>query len=264
MAEGIPVIIETSIDNDFKITHQELDAAITDKTRMMIYSSPCNPTGTVYNKQELESIAEVIASHPQVLVISDEIYEHINFVGHHTSLAEFPNVYDQVVTVNGVSKAFAMTGWRLGYIGAPEWIAKACTKIQGQFTSGASSISQRAAIAAVNADPSVTHNMREAFRSRRQLVLTELNKIPGVKTNVPEGAFYVFPDISFFFGKSDGDFVVNNADDLSLYILNKVNVALVTGAAFGAPRCLRISYAASEDELRKALKRIEKALLLLS
>ena len=264
MAEGIPVIIETSIDNDFKITHQELDAAITDKTRMMIYSSPCNPTGTVYNKQELESIAEVIASHPQVLVISDEIYEHINFVEHHTSLAEFSNVYDQVVTVNGVSKAFAMTGWRLGYIGAPEWIAKACTKIQGQFTSGASSISQRAAIAAVSADPSVTHNMREAFRSRRELVLTELNKIPGVKTNVPEGAFYVFPDISFFFGKSAGDFVVNNADDLSLYILNKVNVALVTGAAFGAPRCLRISYAASEEELRKALKRIEKALLLLS
>lgn len=264
MAEGIPVIIETSIDDDFKINPKELDAAITEKTRMMIYSSPCNPTGTVYSKQELSSIADVVANHPQVIVISDEIYEHINFVGHHTSLAEFPNVYDQVVTVNGVSKAFAMTGWRLGYIGAPEWIANACTKIQGQFTSGASSISQRAAIAAVNADPSVTHDMREAFRSRRELVLTELNKIPGVKTNIPEGAFYVFPDISFFFGKSDGEFVVNNADDLSLYILNKVNVALVTGAAFGAPNCLRISYAASEGELKKALQRIEKALLLLS
>ena len=263
MAEGIPVIIETSIDNDFKITPQELSDAITDKTRMMIYSSPCNPTGTVYNRQELESISEVIANHPQVIVISDEIYEHINFVGHHTSLGEFQNVYDQVVTVNGVSKAFAMTGWRLGYIGAPEWIANACTKIQGQFTSGPSSISQRAAIAAVNADPSVTHNMRESFRSRRELVLTELNKIPGIKSNIPEGAFYVFPDISFFFGKSDGEFMVNNADDLSLYILNKVNVALVTGSAFGDPKCLRISYAASENELRKALKRIEEALLLL-
>jgi aspartate aminotransferase len=264
MAEGIPVIIETSIENDFKITPEELEAAISEKTRMMIYSSPCNPTGTVYSKEELKSIADVIANHAKVIVISDEIYEHINFVGHHTSLAEFSNVYDQVVTINGVSKAFAMTGWRLGYIGAPVWIANACTKIQGQFTSGASSISQRAAIAAVSADPSVTHEMREAFRSRRELVLTELNKIHGVKTNVPEGAFYVFPDISFFFGKSDGEFTINNADDLSLYILNKVNVALVTGDAFGAPKCLRISYAASEQELKKALQRIEKALSLLS
>ena len=231
---------------------------------MMIYSSPCNPTGSVYGEKELMLLSEVISNYPNMIVISDEIYEHINFVGHHTSLAQFSNVYEQVVTVNGVSKSFAMTGWRLGYIGAPEWIASACTKIQGQFTSGASSISQRAAIAAVSADPSVTFEMRAAFLSRRELVLAELNKIPGVKTNVPEGAFYVFPDVSSFFGKSDGTTVVSNADDLSLYILNKVNVALVTGAAFGAPNCIRISYAASEQELREALRRISEALLALN
>ena len=264
MAEGIPVIIEASIDNDFKITPAELDAAVTPKTRMMIYSSPCNPTGSVYSESELKDLASVIANYPNMIVISDEIYEHINFVGHHTSLAQFSNVYNQVVTVNGVSKAFAMTGWRLGYIGAPEWIANACTKIQGQFTSGASSISQRAALAAVKASPSVTYEMREAFRNRRELVLSALNKINGVKTNIPEGAFYVFPDISYFFGKTDGEVVVNNADDLSLYILNKVNVALVTGAAFGSPNCLRISYAASEKELKEALNRIERALVALN
>ena len=189
MAEGIPVIIEASIDNDFKITPAELDAAVTPKTRMMIYSSPCNPTGSVYSESELKDLASVIANYPDMVVISDEIYEHINFVGHHTSLAQFSNVYNQVVTVNGVSKAFAMTGWRLGYIGAPEWIANACTKIQGQFTSGASSISQRAALAAVKASPSVTYEMREAFRNRRELVLSALNKINGVKTNNPEGEF---------------------------------------------------------------------------
>ena len=200
MAEGIPVIIEASIENDFKITPHQLENAITEKTRMMIYSSPCNPTGSVYGEKELMLLSEVISNYPNMIVISDEIYEHINFVGHHTSLAQFSNVYEQVVTVNGVSKSFAMTGWRLGYIGAPEWIASACTKIQGQFTSGASSISQRAAIAAVSADPSVTFEMRSAFLSRRELVLAELNKIPGVKTNVPEGAFYVFPDVSSFFG----------------------------------------------------------------
>ena len=264
MAEGIPVIIEASIENDFKITPHQLENAITEKTRMMIYSSPCNPTGSVYGEQELMLLSEVISNYPNMIVISDEIYEHINFVGHHTSLAQFSNVYEQVVTVNGVSKSFAMTGWRLGYIGAPEWIASACTKIQGQFTSGASSISQRAAIAAVSADPSVTFEMRAAFLSRRELVLAELNKIPGVKTNVPEGAFYVFPDVSSFFGKSDGTTVVSNADDLSLYILNKVNVALVTGAAFGSPNCIRISYAASEQELREALRRISEALLALN
>lgn len=197
-------------------------------------------------------------------MISDEIYEHINFVGHHTSLAQFNEVYDQVVTVNGVSKAFAMTGWRLGYIGAPKWIADACTKIQGQFTSGASSISQRAALAAVQADPIVTFEMRDAFKKRRELVLEKLNEIPGVISNIPEGAFYVFPDISAFFGLSFKEYTINDADDLSLYLLSESNVALVTGSAFGAPNCIRLSYAASEEELVEALKRIKEALLKLS
>ena len=264
MAEGVPVILEASIDNDFKISAAELSAAINERTRLMIYSSPCNPTGSVYSEAELSELANVIAQHPNLVVISDEIYEHINFVGHHTSLAQFSTVYNQVVTINGVSKAFAMTGWRLGYIGAPKWIADACTKIQGQFTSGASSISQRAAMAAVLADPSVTHEMREAFRKRRELVLEKLNEIPGVIANVPEGAFYVFPDISAFFGLSFKDYKINDANDLSLYLLSEANVALVTGAAFGAPKCIRLSYAASDEELIEALRRIKDALLKLS
>jgi aspartate aminotransferase len=260
LAEGIPVFIETSIDNDFKITPDELAEAISPKTRLMIYSSPCNPTGSLYSEQELKGLAKVIAETPKMIVISDEIYEHINFIGKHFSIAELPEVYDQVVTVNGVSKAFAMTGWRLGYIGAPKWIADACTKMQGQVTSGACGISQRAALAAVSAEPSVTFEMREAFRKRRDIMLEGLNKIEGVKTNVPEGAFYLFPDISSFFGKSNGNQKINNADELTLYILNEALVALVSGSAFGAPKCVRISYAASEKELREALIRIEKAL----
>lgn len=260
MAEGIPVFIETSIDNDFKITAEELEGAITDKTRMMIYSSPCNPTGSLYSKEELRSLADVIVKYPNLIVLSDEIYEHINFVGKHQSLAQFDDVYEQVITINGVSKAFAMTGWRIGYIGAPAWIAKACTKMQGQVTSGASCIAQRAAMAAVLAEPSVTHEMRDAFHKRRDLVLGMLKEMDGVKINLPEGAFYVFPDISSFFGKTDGTTTINNADDLTLYILEKANVALVTGAAFGAPKCIRISYAASEAELTEAMNRIGKVL----
>jgi len=260
LAEGIPVIIETSIDNDFKITAEELEAAITDKTRMMIYSSPCNPTGSLYSKDELRRLADVIVKHENLLVTSDEIYEHINFVGKHESLAQFPDVYDQVITINGVSKAFAMTGWRIGYIGAPEWIAQACTKMQGQITSGTCGIAQRAAIAAVLANPSVTSEMKEAFHKRRDLVLGMLGKMEGVKINLPEGAFYVFPDISSFFGKSDGTTKVNNADDLTIYILEKANVALVTGAAFGAPNCIRISYAASDTDLTEAMTRMGKVL----
>ena len=263
MAEGIPVYVDATIENDFKITPNELADAITSKTRLMIYSSPCNPTGSVYSEDELRELSKVIAQFPNLIVISDEIYEHINFEGHHTSLAQFPEVYDQVVTINGVSKAFAMTGWRLGYIGAPKWIADACTKIQGQFTSGASSISQRAAKAAVEADPSVTFAMRDAFMKRRELVLNQLKEIPGIKTNTPGGAFYVFPDISAFYGKSDGTNYINNADDLSLYLLAKANVALVTGSAFGAPNCIRISYAASENELTEAIRRIKDALSVL-
>lgn len=260
LAEGTPVVIQTSIDNDFKITASELEGAITPKTKLMIFSSPCNPTGSLYSQEELRSLADVIVKHPDMIVVSDEIYEHINFVGKHQSLAQFTDVYDQVVTVNGLSKAFAMTGWRLGYIGAPSWIAKACIKMQGQVTSGTCSIAQRAAIAALNADPSVTHDMRDAFKRRRDFVLNELKAMDGVKINVPEGAFYVFPDISSFFGKSNGDFKINNADDLAMYLLTEAEVATVTGNAFGNKNCIRISYAASDEELKEAMKRISNAL----
>lgn len=260
LAEGTPVVIQTSIDNDFKITASELEAAITPKTKLMIFSSPCNPTGSLYSKEELRSLADVIVKHPDLIVMSDEIYEHINFVGKHQSLAQFADVYDQVVTINGLSKAFAMTGWRLGYIGAPSWIAKACIKMQGQVTSGTCSIAQRAAIAALNADPSVTHEMTDAFKRRRDFVLNELKAMEGVKINVPEGAFYVFPDISSFFGKSNGDFKINNADDLAMYLLTEAEVATVTGSAFGNKNCIRISYAASDEELKEAMKRISNAL----
>tara|TARA_B100001287_G_scaffold99049_1_gene83275 strand:+ start:90 stop:1301 length:1212 start_codon:yes stop_codon:yes gene_type:complete len=260
MAEGVPVIIETKIEDDFKITASQLQNAISDKTKLMIYSSPCNPSGSVYLKEELRSLADVLINHPEIIVISDEIYEHINFTDSYFSLAAFDDVFDQVVTVNGVSKAFAMTGWRLGYIGAPEWIAKACTKIQGQFTSGASSISQRAALAAVSADPSVIREMKDAFLQRRNFIINKLREISGIKINQPEGAFYVFPDVSDFFGKSVGDRVIKNSNDLCLYLLEEAKVALVTGNAFGSPACLRISYAASMSELTEAMSRISNAL----
>jgi aspartate aminotransferase len=264
MAEGVPVIIETKIEDDFKITADQLKNAISDKTKLMIYSSPCNPSGSVYLKEELRSLADVLVNHPEIIVISDEIYEHINFTDSYFSLAAFDDVYNQVVTVNGVSKAFAMTGWRLGYIGAPEWIAKACTKIQGQFTSGASSVSQRAALAAVSADPSVVGEMKDAFLERRNFIIEKLRLISGIKINQPEGAFYVFPDVSELFGKSFGDRKIENADDLCLYLLEEAKVALVTGNAFGSPACLRISYAASMDELTEAISRISNALSQLS
>jgi aspartate aminotransferase len=211
MAEGVPVFIETQIEDDFKITATQLQNAISGKTKMIIYSSPCNPSGSVYLKNELRELADVLVKHPQIVVVSDEIYEHINFTESYFSIAAFDDIYNQVVTVNGVSKAFAMTGWRLGYIGAPEWIAKACTKIQGQFTSGASSISQRAALAAVSANPVVVNEMKSAFLERRNFMIDQLNSIPGMKINQPQGAFYVFPDVSEFFGKSVGDKLINNA-----------------------------------------------------
>tara|TARA_Y100000385_G_scaffold61926_2_gene60687 strand:- start:2659 stop:3870 length:1212 start_codon:yes stop_codon:yes gene_type:complete len=264
MAEGVPVIIETKIEDDFKITADQLKNAISDKTKLMIYSSPCNPSGSVYLKDELRSLADVLMNHPEIIVISDEIYEHINFTDSYFSLAAFDDVYNQVVTVNGVSKAFAMTGWRLGYIGAPEWIAKACTKIQGQFTSGASSVSQRAALAAVSADPTVVGEMKDAFLERRNFIIEKLRSISGIKINQPEGAFYAFPDVSELFGKSFGDRKIENADDLCLYLLEEAKVALVTGNAFGSPACLRISYAASMDELTEAMSRISNALNQLS
>ncbi len=260
VAEGIPVVIKAGIDRDFKISGKQLEAAITPKTKMLIFSTPCNPTGSVYTKEELKELADVLKKYPQIVVISDEIYEHINFMGKHESLAQFPEVYNQVVTVNGVSKAWAMTGWRLGYIGAPKAIADACTKVQGQFTSGTCSITQKATIAAMEADPIVLKEMITAFNKRRVLVLNALNNMKGVKANVPAGAFYVFPDVSSFFGKSYNGTTVHNADDMCLYLLDEALVALVTGDAFGDQNCIRISYAASDETLIEAMKRIKTAL----
>lgn len=260
MAEGKPVIVSAGIESDFKVPAADLEKAITPKTKLIIFSSPCNPTGSLYSKEELKAWADVIVKFPDLVVISDEIYEHINFKGKHESLAQFDEVYNQVVTVNGVSKAWAMTGWRLGYIGAPKVIADACNKMQGQFTSGTCSITQKAAIAAMNADPIVLKEMIEAFRNRRDLVLKGLNEIEGIKTNLPEGAFYVFPDISYFFGKSYNGTTINTAEDLSMFLLNDALVAIVTGEAFGDKNCIRLSYAASEDTLTEVLKRMKNSL----
>ncbi len=259
LAGGVPVVIPSSIETDFKVTPEALEAAITPKTRMMIYSSPCNPSGSVYSKEELRALADVLAKHPDIIVVSDEIYEHINFVGQHASMASFEDMYDRTVVVNGVSKAFSMTGWRIGYIGAPEWIARACNKMQGQVTSGANCIAQRATIDALNNNPEKIKYMIDAFKERRQLVLELVNDIPGFKANEPEGAFYVFPDISDYFGKTLNGKTIENATDFSLFLLEEANVATVTGVAFGDPNCIRISYAASEQDIREALRRIKEA-----
>lgn len=261
IAEGVPVEVPTSIENDFKMTASQLEAAITPKTKMLWYSSPCNPSGSVYNRQELEEIADVLKKHPQIIIVSDEIYEHINFTTEgHISIASIDGMYDRTVTVNGVSKAFAMTGWRIGYIGAPEWIAKACNKMQGQITSGANSIAQRATIAALNAPVNKIQYMIDEFHKRRDLILELLGEIEGFKLNVPEGAFYVFPDISSYFGKTIKGKKIENASDFSLFLLEEANVATVTGEAFGDADCIRISYAASNDEIKEAVKRIKEAL----
>lgn len=260
VAEGKSVVVHAGIENDFKVTAEQLEKAITPKTKLIIFSTPCNPTGSVYSKEELKAWAEVLQRHPNVYVIADEIYEHINFTGKHESLAQFPEIYNQVITVNGVSKAWAMTGWRLGYIGAPKEIASACNKIQGQFTSATCSITQKAAIAAMKADPSVLNDMIAAFHNRRDLVIKALNSIEGVKTNLPEGAFYVFPDISHFIGKEANGKIIKSAEDLSMYLLSDALVALVSGEAFGDPNCIRISYAASEETLTEAMKRIKNSL----
>ena len=260
MAEATPVEVPTSIENDFKITPEQLEAAITPKTKLMMFSSPCNPSGSVYNEAELTALAKVLEKYPNIYVVSDEIYEHINFSGNFCSIATIPGMFDKTITVNGVAKAFAMTGWRIGYIGGPEFIAKACTKMQGQVTSGANSIAQRATITAVDADPAVLKDMVAAFHSRRDLVVGLLKEIPGVKINVPEGAFYVFPDVSSFFGKTLKGIEIKNADDLSMYLLEHANVATVTGDAFGNANCIRFSYATSEDILTEALRRIKEAL----
>lgn len=259
VAEGTPVEVQTSIENDFKMTAEQLEAAITPNTKMLWFSSPCNPSGSVYSREELEALAEVLRKHPHIYVVSDEIYEHINFIGGHTSIAEIDGMFDRTITINGVSKAFAMTGWRIGYLGAPEAIARACNKMQGQVTSGANCIAQRAVITALNESPSRVQFMIDEFKVRRDLVLNLLNDIPGFQTNTPEGAFYVFPNISTFFGKTLRGKKINNATDFSLYLLEEALVATVTGDAFGNPNCIRISYAASQEQIIEAIKRIKEA-----
>ena len=261
LAGGVPVEIPTSIESDFKITPESLKASISSKTKMMIYSSPCNPSGSVYSREELRALADVLIDYPEIIVISDEIYEHINFTGQHTSMAVFEDMYNRTVVVNGVSKAYSMTGWRIGYIGAPDWIARACNKMQGQITSGANCIAQQATITALENSPEKIKYMIDAFKERRKLILGLLVEIPGFKTNQPQGAFYVFPDISYYFGKIIKGTAINTASDFSMYLLEKANVATVTGEAFGNPNCVRISYAASEEAIKEACKRIKKALV---
>ena len=258
--EGVPVEVKTDISNDFKMTAKDLENAITPKTKMLWFSSPCNPSGSVYSKKELRELADVLVKYPNIYALSDEIYEHINFCGGHFSIAEFEDMYDRTITVNGVSKAFAMTGWRIGYIGGPSWIARACNKMQGQVTSGANCIAQRAVITALLESPSKITYMVDEFKLRRDLILSLLNDIDGFKCNTPDGAFYVFPDISYFFGKTIDGYKINNASDMSLFLLDKALVATVTGDAFGDPNCIRISYAASQDQLIEAIKRIKKVL----
>ena len=260
IAGGVPVEIKTSIDRDFKVTPQELEKAITPKTKMMIYSSPCNPSGSVYSKEELRALADVLVKYPDIIVISDEIYEHINFTQQHASMAHFEDMYDRTVTVNGVSKAFSMTGWRIGYIGAPEYIARACNKMQGQVTSGANCIGQKAAVTALENSPSKIKYMIDAFKERRGLILGLLAQIDGFKINEPQGAFYVFPDISYYFGKTLRGTTINSATDFSLYLLENAKVATVTGEAFGDPNCIRISYAASNDDITAAMSQIKEVL----
>jgi aspartate aminotransferase len=259
LAGGVPVLIEGNLENNFKATADQLKTAISDKTKAVIYSSPCNPSGSVFSKEELEAIAEVVKEKEDLVVVADEIYELINFTGKHASIASFPGMFDRTITVNGFSKGYAMTGWRVGYICAPVSLAKACEKIQSQFTSGGTGIAQRAALAGLTGDQGPSKEMAKAYLKRRDLVLELLQEIPGIKTHVPEGAFYFFPDVSAFFGKRAGGQTIQNADDFCMYILNEAHVSLVTGAAFGAPDCVRLSYAASEDDLKEALKRIKDA-----
>ncbi|MAB73536.1 MAG: aspartate aminotransferase [Flavobacteriales bacterium] len=259
VAGGIPVVLPTSIDNDYKIQPSELEAAITSKTRMVMYSSPCNPSGSVYTEAETAALADVLRKHDRVITVSDEIYELINFTDKHASMAAQPGMWERTVTVNGVSKGFAMTGWRLGYIGAPTWIAAACTKIQGQFTSAPSSITQAASAAALEADPALVSDMVDAFRRRRALMVEGLSQVPGFKVNQPMGAFYVFPDVSALFGKSFQGKSLNNANDVAFYLLEEAKVASVSGAAFGTPECIRLSYAAADDVLAEAVRRIDAA-----
>nr|AOE08797.1 aspartate aminotransferase [uncultured bacterium] len=260
LSEGVPVEVKTSIDTDFKMTATQLESAITPKTKMVWFSSPCNPSGSVYSKQELRALADVLKKYPNIYVVSDEIYEHINYGTGHASMAQFKDMYERTITVNGVSKAFAMTGWRIGYLGAPETIARACNKMQGQITSGANCIAQRAVIKALEALPSKVQYMIDEFKIRRDLMLNLLSEIEGFSCNIPEGAFYVFPDISSLFGKTFKGKKIANASDLSLFLLEEALVATVTGDAFGDPNCIRISYAASQAQITEAVTRIKRAL----
>ncbi|HLT73954.1 MAG TPA: pyridoxal phosphate-dependent aminotransferase [Ohtaekwangia sp.] len=263
LTEATPVTIKGTIENDFKVTAKQLSAAITPKTKAMIFSSPCNPTGSVFSKRELEDIVNVLKDHPEIIVVADEIYEHINFTGEQVSIASFPGMFDRTITVNGFAKGFAMTGWRVGYIAAPKWIADGCNKVQGQITSANCSIAQRAALAAITGDLAPTLEMVKQYRERREIVYNLLKDIPGIKANYPEGAFYFFPDVSAYFGKSDGTKTIKNADDLCLYLLEKAQVSLVPGGAFGDENCIRLSYAASENDLKAALKQMKEAFLAL-
>lgn len=263
LTEATPVIVQGGIDNDFKVTPAQLDAAITAKTKAIMFSSPCNPTGSVFSGKELQDIANVVLKHPDLLVIADEIYEHINFTGEQVSIASFPGMFERTITVNGFAKGFAMTGWRVGYIAAPKWIADGCNKVQGQITSANCSIAQRAALAAIIGDIEPTNKMVEEYRKRRELVYNLLKEIPGIKTNYPQGAFYFFPDVSSYYGKTDGNSIIKNCDDFCLYMLEKGHVALVPGGAFGDDNCVRLSYAASEKDIKEALKRIKDALAIL-
>ncbi len=263
LAGGKPVIVEAEIENDFKVSPGQIEKAVTGRTRLLLFNSPSNPTGMVYSREEMEAIARVVEKHEGLFVMSDEIYEHIIFEGRHVSMASFDFIYDRVITVNGVSKGYAMTGWRIGYIGAPAWIARACNKLQGQFTSGVCSIAQRAALAALEGKDDSRIKMKEAFLRRRDLICGMLKEIPGIKVRIPQGAFYVMPDISSYLGKSDGNVKINTSDDLALFLLDKARIAVVGGDAFGAPSCIRISYANSDDLLAEAVKRMKKALELL-
>ncbi|HND87821.1 MAG TPA: pyridoxal phosphate-dependent aminotransferase, partial [Saprospiraceae bacterium] len=260
LSGGVPVPVYAGVERDFKPTPEQLEAAISPKTKFVLFSSPCNPTGTVFTREELQAYADVVARHDNLLIVSDEIYEYINFTHQHVSIGAFPNVKDRTITINGFAKGFSMTGWRLGYMGAPKYIADACSKIQGQVTSGASSFGQKAGAVALTSSLAPTEAMREAFRERRDIVLSMLEEIPGIKTNQPDGAFYIFPDVTYFFGKSDGYTTIRNADDFCDYVMSQGYVGLVSGAAFGDPNCFRLSYAASEEQLREAVRRMKDVL----
>ena len=264
LAEGTPVFVEAKIEQDFKITPEQLEQAITPKTRALILCSPSNPTGSVYSKEELEGLKNVLLKHERIIVIADEIYEHINYTGSHASMAQFPDIKDRVVIINGVSKAYAMTGWRIGFIAAPEWIVKGCNKLQGQYTSGPCSVSQKAAEAAWNGPQDCVEEMRQAFERRKNLIVKLAKDIPGLEVNDPQGAFYLFPKCSSYFGKSDGDRVINNSTDFAMYLLEVGHVATVGGDAFGSPECFRMSYATSDENIVEAMRRIKEVLSKLS